>query len=239
MCACLCGLLLLPAIYLHLSIHDVHGGFHVCDCVSMLSLHRCIKPRMYVQMYVVLLVCVGVSVCVCMQLFFSCKYVPQLFRPSHPSRRPIFSLSRSQTTTPLFTADVSLVPCPISHNPLPRFQEPMFAYCPPHLFYIANSPQHPPLSPFIFGQLSLFTPPPCVPLVCSTSTSACLLSLHPAALFFSIHFKNSPRKPRSALTLLHLLWITSYHQSLIFSIFQPTSFLFPTTDGLMQGARPH
>lgn len=158
MCACLCGLLLLPAIYLHLSIHDVHGGFHVCDCVSMLSLHRCIKPRMYVQMYVVLLVCVGVSVCVCMQLFFSCKYVPQLFRPSHPSRRPIFSLSRSQTTTPLFTADVSLVPCPISHNPLPRFQEPMFAYCPPHLFYIANSPQHPPLSPFIFGQLSLFTP---------------------------------------------------------------------------------
>lgn len=199
--ACLCGLLLRPAAYLQLSIHDVLGGFHVCDCVSMLASHRCIKLRMFVQMYVVLLVCAGVSVCVCMQLFFSCKYVPQLFRPSHPSRRPIFSLSRSQTTTPLFTADVSLVPCPISHNPLPWFQEPMFAYCPPHLFYIANSPQHPLLSPFIFGQLSLSPPPhvylwfaPLPPLLAFSPYiqkhyfSQSTLKIHPENLTLPSHF---------------------------------------------------
>lgn len=51
---------------------------------------------------------------------------------------------------PLFTLDVSLVPCPISHNPLPLFQETMFIYCPPHLFYIFTPPHQ--FSPFIFGQ---------------------------------------------------------------------------------------
>ena len=138
----------------------------------------------------------------CVQLFFfSCKYVPQLFRPSHPSRRPIFCLSRSQTTTPLFTVDVSLVPCPISHNPLPRFQEPMFAYCPPHLFYIANSPQYPP-PPVVSLHLwpAFITPPPCVPLVCSTSPllafspyiqhyfSQSTLKIHPENLALPSHF---------------------------------------------------
>lgn len=65
---------------------------------------------------------------------------------------------------PLFSLNVSHVPCPISHNPMPLFQEPVFAYCPPHLYYTANCPQHPLLSPFIYIQLlhtffSYFFPP--------------------------------------------------------------------------------
>lgn len=60
------------------------------------------------------------------------------FWPSHPVMRPIFCLSRSQTANLLFTVDVSLVPCPISHNPLPLFQEAMLIYCPPHLVYISS-----------------------------------------------------------------------------------------------------
>lgn len=60
------------------------------------------------------------------------------FWPSHPVMQPIFCLSRSQTANLLFTVDVSLVPCPISHNPLPLFQEAMLIYCPPHLVYISS-----------------------------------------------------------------------------------------------------
>lgn len=79
---------------------------------------------------------------------------------------------------------VPLVPCPTSHNPLPRFQGPMFAYCPPHLFYNANRPQPPLSSPFIWGQL-FFIFSLSVPLLCSTYFSICILSRHYPSFTFS------------------------------------------------------
>lgn len=48
-------------------------------------------------------------------------------KPSHPSWRPIFCLSKSHTASPLFTENASLVPCPISYNPLPCSKNPSSA----------------------------------------------------------------------------------------------------------------
>lgn len=76
------------------------------------------------------------------------------FRPSHPSLRPIFCLSKSQTTSPLFTGNASLVPCPISCNPLPCSKNPCSAivlltcYTLPIIHVTL-------LSPFIYCQLFL------------------------------------------------------------------------------------
>lgn len=87
----------------------------------------------------------------------------------------------------MFTANVSLVPCAISHNPLPQCQEPVLGYCPPHLFCIASRPQHF-LFSFIFGQLfSIFHPPRFFLWLFSTSTFTFILLLSFTFLiFFSI-----------------------------------------------------
>lgn len=95
------------------------------SCNIYASLYKCVR----------LCVCVHLLTCVCVCVFarahaaaFIGRCVPRISRPSHPSWQPIFWLSRSQTTTPLFTVDVPLVPCPMSHNPLPLFQEPIFIF---------------------------------------------------------------------------------------------------------------
>lgn len=121
--------------------------------------------------------------CSCSRIFSQIRSTA--FQPSHPSWRPIFCLSRSHTTTPLFSRDVSLVPCPISYNPLPLFQEPRFSYCPPHLFYTANREQHPLLSPFIFGQPFSF-----YSLTCSSGLLHFHVYIHSLATFnhYPFHF---------------------------------------------------
>lgn len=88
----------------------------------------------------------------CIQLYILTNVHYGFFWPSHPSWRPIFQSPQIPDHIPMFTANVSLVPCAISHNPLPRCQEPVLGYCPPHLFCVANCLQHLLFSPFIFGQ---------------------------------------------------------------------------------------
>lgn len=128
----------------------------------------------------------------------------------------------------MFTANVSLVPCAISHNPLPQCQEPVLGYCPPHLFCIASRPQHF-LFSFIFGQLfSSFHPPRFFLWLFSTSTFTFILLL---SFTFLILF---------SITLFSVNWTPKWnYNNLKSKIFQfpNLSFLFPfsTLDRWMQG----
>lgn len=80
------------------------------------------------------------------------------------------------------------MPCPISHNPLPLFQEPMLIYCPPHLVYISSIATPPIVCLYLwpsflhfFLKLNFFLL--CALLSpCSRSTFTYILSLNPFLL---------------------------------------------------------
>lgn len=91
-----------------------------------------------------------------------------------------------------FTLDVSLVPRPISHNPLPLFQQPVFTHCPPHLFHARPARR---FSPFIFGQLF---PAPFSP---SAPLSPCSLAGFSSALAPSLSTNSRSRNALRVLTV--------------------------------------
>lgn len=87
----------------------------------------------------------------------------------------------------LSTADVSLVPCPISHNPLPLFQQPMFPYCLSHLCYIAKRPTPPVVFFHLWPTYIIF-----FLLVCSNSVSMFSSFIHPHPISHCLHTLTSP-----------------------------------------------
>lgn len=147
------------------------------------------------------------------------------FWPSHPVMRPIFCLSRSQTANLLFTVDVSLVPCPISHNPLPLFQEAMLIYCPPHLVYISSITTAPIVCLYLWPSFLDFFKINSFSLVCSTFTSFALyIYLHS----FSQSMFTSSWTPFSTSTLfcqLNVIFCLISIYAYTSSIFTPSLYV--------------
>lgn len=112
---------------------------HCCCCVlGHFTGTQCKLQRLHSLLVGTSRVCACARVCMCMQQH-TCS----------PAKSPTAATHfPPPLLTILFMLDASRAPCPISHNPLPPFQDPVFAHCRPHLFHGPLQPQQPsPVAP--------------------------------------------------------------------------------------------